>query len=165
MTIKKSFAVFSVLLSLIASQIVWPTSAMGADLNIQAPATPSSGPAPLNDVDVNISVSGTATGPVTYKIDCTSDSQWERSITLNSTTYSAPDLCDYPSPGSYSITVFVERGGLSYQTILTVVAKESTTLTVDATATPSSGPAPLNDVDVNISVSGTATGPVTYKID
>jgi hypothetical protein len=163
--LRKSLFVSSVIFSFIASQFIWPTSAMGATLDVQATATPSSGPAPLNDVDVNISVSGTATGPVTYKIDCTSDGQWERNITLTSTTYSAPDLCDYPNAGSYSITVVVERGGLTYQTILNIVVFAPKTLSVQLTADPSSGEEPLNYVDLTATVSGTATGFITYRFD
>lgn len=87
----------------------------------QASAEPSSGAAPLNDVDFFLVVasSGTASGDITYKIDCTSDGSWEHEETVTTASsrdvLQAEDACDYPSAGSYHATVRVERGNLSAQ--------------------------------------------------
>ena len=40
-------------------------------------ANPASGPAPLNNVDLTATVSGTATGDITYWFDCRDDGSWE----------------------------------------------------------------------------------------
>ena len=67
-------------------------TAYAATLFVDVSASPYSGPAPLNDVDLTASVSGSATGDVTYKFDCTSDGTWEKTITTSATSYTATDL-------------------------------------------------------------------------
>ena len=132
---------------------------------VSVSASPSSGYAPLEDVDITATISGTATGNITYKFDCTGDGYWERTETTNSTSYTAYDLCDYYNPGIYTIKVSVERGGLLIQGNTNVVVGEFASLAVDFSAYPSSGTAPLYDVDLTVYVSGTATGNITYKFD
>ena len=137
----------------------------GPSLLVDLSANPSSGSAPLNDVDLTATVSGSATGDITYKFDCTSDGSWERVTTTSSTSYAAVDLCDYPDPGNYTATVRVERGGLGFQGTAAIFVLEIKTLFVNLIADPSSGFAPLNDVDLTATVSGTATGNITYRFD
>ncbi len=134
-------------------------------LSVTLSANPSSGNAPLNDVDLTANVSGSASGDITYKFDCTSDGSWEKIVTTPNTSYTAYDLCDYPNPGNYTAKVRVERGGLSAEdtTQISVVAPPN--LKVKAYTSPSSGYAPLTGVDVSIEVYGTASGDITYKID
>ncbi|MDO8470774.1 MAG: hypothetical protein Q7S63_02235 [bacterium] len=104
---------FSVIvLSLCAAPAV---QAQSATLLVDFSASPSSGLAPLNSVDLSASVSGTATGTITYKFDCTGDGTWEHIYTSASTSYTAPDLCSYPTQGIYSAKALVERGGISSQ--------------------------------------------------
>jgi len=134
-------------------------------LHLSITATPSSGHAPLNDVDLTADVSGTATGDITYRFDCTNNGTWERTQTTSSTSYTAIDLCDYSSPGVYAVKISAEREGLIIQGTINVVVGDVATLAVDFSAEPSSGDAPLNNVDLTAYVSGTATGDITYKFD
>jgi hypothetical protein len=208
-------------------------------LSVELTAIPSSGTAPLNDVDLKAEVSGTATGDITYKFDCTNNGTWEKTITQSGTTYIATDLCDYSSAENYTAKVEVTRQDLTAEdtatiTVMTVIplhilsvsktgsgtvtgpgidcgtdcselyaSGTSVTLTatpasgwlfsswsgacsgtgnctltmnsnksvtaafapplsVELTAIPSSGTAPLNDVDLKAEVSGTATGTINY---
>lgn len=78
-------------------------------------ANPFSGPPPLTGVDVTAVVSGTATGDITYRVDCTSDGTWEDTKVTPTNFYTATDICNFPIAGSYNIKVMVERGGLSFQ--------------------------------------------------
>lgn len=73
-------------------------------------AIPNSGSAPLNNVDLKATVSGTAIGPITYKFDCTGDGTFERVITTNENPYTAVDLCNYYTGGVFNAKVYVERG-------------------------------------------------------
>lgn len=140
-------------------------TAQAANLFVDISATPSSGPAPLNNVDLTATVSGTAAGPITYKFDCTADGIYDQSITTESQTFTAADLCNYSNPGSYTAKVQVERENLTFEGTTAILALSSADLFVDLSADPSSGPAPLNNVDLTAIVSGTATGNVTYKFD
>lgn len=82
-------------------------------LSVYLTAIPSSGRAPLNNVDLKATVSGTAAGLITYWLDCTNDGDWEKirsNTSLN--PYTAYDLCDYSSAGTYTARVKVEREGL-----------------------------------------------------
>ncbi len=80
-------------------------------LSVALLADPSVGIPPLNGVDLTAQVSGNMFGTINYKFDCTNDGTWESEI--NNTTanpYTALDLCDYPSLGTYTAKVFVEKG-------------------------------------------------------
>ena len=74
-------------------------------------ATPSSGDAPLNNVDLTASVSGTASGDIIYRFDCTNDGYWDRTITTSDSSYTVYNVCDYSSSGTYTAEVKVEREG------------------------------------------------------
>jgi hypothetical protein len=82
-------------------------------LYVSLSASPSSGCSPLNNVDLIANVYGTVTGNITYYFDCTNDGIWERIDTSANNSYTAYDLCNYPSPGTYTPRVRVERGGYS----------------------------------------------------
>ena len=87
------------------------SSSPTVDVNLEA--LPSSGASPLNNVDLKATVSGTAQGPITYEFDCQNDGNWEKITTQNSSTYTAYDLCNYTSAGTYTAKVRVERGGVA----------------------------------------------------
>jgi len=86
-----------------------------ATLHVSLSASPSSGYAPLNNVDLEASVTGSTEGSITYKFDCENDGIYEQIITTTQTTYTAQDLCDYSSPSTYTAKVEVERQGLIAQ--------------------------------------------------
>ena len=77
---------------------------------------PNFGYSPLNGVDILIEVSGTATGPITYWIDCMNDGWWDFEVTTTNESYLATDLCNYPDPpevgDSYWVLVKASRQGL-----------------------------------------------------
>jgi hypothetical protein len=136
------------------------------DLQVEFSANPNSGTAPLSNVDLTATVSGTATGPITYKFDCTNDGVWDKIVTTNNTSYTAVDLCSYSSPGNYLAKVSVGRNGLFFEGITAIMVKGDQNLSVTLSATPSSGTAPLQNVDLNATVSGNANeGTITYQFD
>jgi hypothetical protein len=80
-------------------------------LSVTLEAIPNSGHSPLYDVDLKATVSGTATGSITYKFDCTGDGTFEYEFyntTENPKTVS--DACDYFTGGTFNAKVYVERG-------------------------------------------------------
>ena len=134
-------------------------------LSVEIYANPSSGTVPLNDVDLTANVSGTATGDITYKFDCTNNGSWEKTITTSSTSYTATNLCDYSSAGNYTAKISVEREGLVFQGTTAIFVDSGNDLSVVLYANPFSGNAPLNNVDLTANVSGAATGDITYRFD
>jgi len=156
-------AIFGLLLS----QIIFPLLVYAQQtLYVDISANPSSGSAPLYDVDLTATVSGSATGDITYRFDCTNDGSWERTITTSSTSYTASDLCDYTSTGNYTAKISVERGGLVFQGTTAIFVSGGSDLSVNLSADPSSGSAPLNGVDLTATVvSGSVTGDITYHFD
>ncbi|MBU4350843.1 hypothetical protein L6250_02155 [Candidatus Parcubacteria bacterium] len=144
---------------------VLPFGVLAASLNVELSAAPSSGPAPLNGVDLTAVVSGMATGNIIYRFDCLNDGGWEKIETTANTTYTAVDLCNYPNSGSYLAKVSVERQGLVFDGTIAILVQGNPNLSVILSASPSSGLAPLNGVDLIAQVSGSAAGDVTYKFD
>jgi hypothetical protein len=122
--------------------------AFAQTLSVTLSASPSSGSAPLNNVDLTANVSGTATGNITYKFDCTSNGTWEKTITTSNTTYTAVDLCSYPNPGSYTAKVRVERDGLSFEGTVAISVQQSAVLT---------------DIKVSNSEVEDSDGPITIR--
>lgn len=104
------------------SCIILPT------LSVSLSANPSSGNAPLNNVDLTATVSGTATGPINYTFYCNrSDSgtnitpdynHKKDGTTLN--PYTALDVCNYSAPGIYTAKVIAERGNLAAENRVTI---------------------------------------------
>ncbi|MDO8424510.1 MAG: Ig-like domain-containing protein, partial [bacterium] len=81
-----------------------------ASLSVSLSASPNSGTAPLNGVDLTATVSGTAVGTINYKFDCTNDGIWDSQINNSSLNpYTAVDVCNYASAGTYTAKVRVER--------------------------------------------------------
>ncbi|GEM_PF-2831438 len=136
-------------------------------LVISVSANPSSGVAPLSGVNFIANISGNATGDIIYKVDCTNDGTFEHvSANTNEELYSINNICEYQAPGDYTAKFVVERQGLTVEKSLTIsVLDPGTALTASLVANPSSGVAPLNNVGFEASVSGVASGDITYKID
>ncbi|MFH1956149.1 MAG: dockerin type I domain-containing protein, partial [Patescibacteria group bacterium] len=97
-------------------------------LNVSLSASPITGSAPLNDVDLTAAVSGTQTGSINYTFYC-NRSDNGTNITapydakfddISATTQVAADVCDYINPGSYSAKVIAERGALASENRTTV---------------------------------------------
>lgn len=118
------------------------TTAATPTLTVALSATPNSGTAPLNGVDLSATVGGNVTGNINYTFYC-NRSDTGTNITTpyqgkydnqTVTTYNAVDICNYSAAGSYSAKVIVERG--TYQ------AEARTAVTV---ATPNY--APIGNID------------------
>lgn len=92
-----------------------PTPPTGSSLEVTIHAIPSDGSAPLVGVDLRGTVSGTATGLITWQFDCTNDGNYEHTTSNNQTPYTVQDLCDYLNPGTYTTKVVATRGGLTAQ--------------------------------------------------
>ncbi|MFH1582872.1 MAG: hypothetical protein ABIB72_00945, partial [Candidatus Falkowbacteria bacterium] len=89
-------------------------------------------------------VSGTAQGTIHYQFDCTNNGSYEADVTNNTDPYTT-SLCNYPSPGTYTAKVHVERGTaapVEATTNIIVTAQTSTYLkpTAKITADPLSVP-------------------------
>ncbi len=104
-------------------------------------AIPSSGSAPLNDVDLKATVSGTAIGTINYKFDCTSDGGWEYVFSGTSENPKVvTDACDYPTGGTYNAKVYVERGAAESAWAQATILVSSPWPVVDIKANGSDGP-------------------------
>lgn len=101
-------------------------------LSVIMSATPPSGS--INTFfDLVGTVSGTITGDINYKFDCTNDGTWDWEIDNQvQNPYTAVDLCQYTSLGTYTAKVFVQRGA--------GVAQD----TVDISVSANSIPTPIN---------------------
>lgn len=158
--------IFILAFGFVLGQFISPLIAYALpNLSVEIYANPSSGNVPLNDVDLTANVSGTATGDITYKFDCTNNGSWEKTITTSSTSYTATNLCDYSSAGNYAAKISVEREGLVFQGTTAIFVDSGNDLSVVLYANPFSGNAPLNNVDLTANVSGAATGDITYRFD
>ena len=82
-------------------------------LSVSLSASPSSGCVPLNGVDLTASVSGNASGNITYYFDCTNDGTWEKIVTNASQSYIAYDVCNFGSVGNYTVKIRVENQSVS----------------------------------------------------
>lgn len=162
--ILKLYLVLAAIAAVFAFVLPVPTGA-SPDLTVEFSANPASGSAPLQNVDLTAVVSGSATGPITYKFDCRNDGSWEKIITTNDTSYTAVDLCDYSSAGNYLAKVSVGRGGLFFEGTTAIMVNGSQNLTVNLQAIPSEGRAPLENVDLKATVSGSSNGEITYRFD
>ncbi len=69
-----------------------------------------SGTAPINGVDLQATVSGTAQGTILYSYDCTNDGTWDYNPpATNDNLQTITDACNYPSIGTYTARVRVQR--------------------------------------------------------
>ena len=111
-------------------------------LDVELIPIPDSGMAPLNDVDLEATVSGTATGMINYKFDCTNDGVWDYTfVNIPDNPKTVVDACDYPSAGTYTAKVYVERGAASpAEDTALIIVFPSPAPTVDIKANGSDGP-------------------------
>jgi len=86
------------------------------------------GAAPLNNVDLRASVSGTATGTINYSFDCQNDGIWDSPDNsqykgISATTKEFTNGCNYPTAGTYVARVKAERNiaPASYNTVTIIV--------------------------------------------
>ena len=98
-----------------------PTQTPTSTLYVSLLADPNAGEAPLNNVDLIVEVSGTATGVIEYKLDCTNDGIWEEENITNNSSWHAVNICSYSDPGEYSAKVRVKRGGLTVEGTSTIL--------------------------------------------
>jgi len=101
------------------------TTSSPPTLSVSLSANPSSGNPPLN-VELEVNVSGITTGPANYIFYCNRSDSGTNVIPgynkrvdyvfSNSYTY----ICNYPSSGTYTAKVIVERGGLAAENRATI---------------------------------------------
>ena len=108
--------------SVINILVTGPGGGGGPTLGVALSASPSSGTAPLNNVDLTADVSGTATGDIRYRLDCTNDGSYERDVTNTIDPYTAVDLCNYSSAGLYTAKVRVDREGVFAEATVSISA-------------------------------------------
>lgn len=108
-------------------------------------ATPSSGVAPLNGVDVAVSGGGSNGDTFIFKFNCVHgdgsiDFTYPSSGTTATNPYTAVDLCNYPSAGTYTVLADVTR----YHTTggSTSVTNFALTTNVTVSAPPPPAPTP-----------------------
>ncbi|MBI1975091.1 MAG: hypothetical protein HYS57_01875 [Parcubacteria group bacterium] len=133
-------------------------------LSVNLTAVPNAGSAPLNNVDLTANVSGSATGDIRYRFDCTNDGTWEKNLSTTTNPYTARDLCDYATNGNYIAKVQVDRQGLT-EVDTAAINVDPVSLSVILSADPPTGNVPLNNVDLTANVSGSATGDIRYRFD
>ena len=134
-------------------------------LLVEVAIDPSATPvAPLDDIDLTAILPPTVEGEVTYLFDCTADGTEEMSITTDSKQAVAVDACDYPAAGTYVARVQAVTASTTFEASVGIVV-HSRSLFVNGLALPSSGTAPLMDVDFVAVVTGTMTGDVEYSFD
>lgn len=85
-----------------------PITVQDPTLYVDLEANPYYGLQPLN-VSLKANVSGTMTGPITYKFDCTNNGDWEHTITTNQNPYTF-SFCTYNATGTHTAKVDIERG-------------------------------------------------------
>ena len=110
-----------------------------------------SGTAPLNGVDLQGDVSGTATGNIRYRFDCTNDGTFERDTTTILDPFAVADLCNYSTAGSYTARVTVDRGGRQATDTLPI------TVTSAPSPAPSPTPSPTSSPVAGLTISGTVS--------
>ena len=77
-------------------------------LTVSLSASPNSGTAPLNNVSLTATVSGTSSGTYRYFFDCTNDGVNELDTgDISSNPFTASNLCNYSSSGTYTAKVTV----------------------------------------------------------
>ena len=81
-----------------------PSQTLGVNLTA-SPTSITAG----QSTSLTADVSGTAQGTIHYQFDCTNNGGYEVDVTNNTDPYST-NACKYPSPGTYTARVRVERG-------------------------------------------------------
>jgi len=133
-------------------------------LSVALSATPSSGPAPLNSVNLTATVTGAQTGEnLTYNFDCDNDGTFEGIFTTPQTTYTyttTTNLCNYTANNiTYTATVTImTEVGLTADATTNI---RTTDCEINFTLDPASGIVPAN-VNITAGLNNFDTGPFTY---
>lgn len=138
----------------------------GGTLGVSLSATPSSGSAPLNDVDLTASVSGTESGAITYIFYCdradggTDILPGEAARYTNVTTnpITVPNICDYGMARTYSAKVIVQRGASAAQATMAIPVTGGGNQGPSVTT---SGSAAVTQTSASLSMSVTPNGSST----
>ncbi|MFQ5641361.1 MAG: plastocyanin/azurin family copper-binding protein, partial [bacterium] len=96
----------------------------GPTLSVSLSADPAAGEAPLQGVDLSAQVSGTATGAITYRFDCSNDALFEHELTTDADFYTAADVCTYDAAGTYTAKVVAQREGLTAEATVAITVDE-----------------------------------------
>jgi hypothetical protein len=139
-------------------------------LSVSLAATEESSYAPLKDVDLTASVSGTATGNINYIFYCNRSDDGTNITTpydakfdnLSATTKTADNLCNYDTPGTYSAKVIVQRSGLSAQNRAIITVSEAPDTTAPVISNISVSEIKHNSVKIGWITDEPATGQVEY---
>ena len=131
----------------------------GREFTVRLKAEPASGCKPVNNVDLTAVISDDNSqnfGEYTYRFDCDDDGDWEKTITTSQDKYTAKDLCDYNSTGTHTARVKVEAGEEEATDTADVKVKScgGKEFKVNLTASPDSGCAPLDNVDLTAHITG-----------
>jgi hypothetical protein len=143
--------------STIAGVVAEPAAATcGTPLAVTLSPSPSSGTAPLNDVDLTASVSGSVTGTINYTFYC-NRADGGTNITsgyaakydgITANPKAALNVCDYSVPGTYTAKVIVERGASAAESRATITVGQSSpqapTVTTSGATNVTQGSATLN---------------------
>lgn len=106
----------------------------GTPLAVDLVVTPGIGAAPLNDVDLTASVSGSETGTINYtfycdRVDAGLDITpgWIAKFDgISETTKGVLNVCDYNAPGIYTAKVITERGSSATEARATITVTQTT---------------------------------------
>ncbi|MCP6718328.1 MAG: PKD domain-containing protein [Patescibacteria group bacterium] len=80
-------------------------------VSVSLTADPSFGINSLSNVDLSTIVSGSMSGTISYRFDCTNNGDWElEALHQSVSTFTAVDLCNYASSGIYTAKVSIDRG-------------------------------------------------------
>jgi|GEM_PF-5949350 len=105
-------------------------------LKVSLTASPNSSTAPLNNVSLTANVSDSSSGTYRYFFDCTDDGINEKDTgNIFSNPYTASNLCNYPSPGTYTakVEVWQNQGTATATTTVTVTNQPPTVSNVTIT--------------------------------
>jgi uncharacterized repeat protein (TIGR01451 family) len=90
------------------------------DLSVSLSASDYSGCKPLKNVDLTADVDSDISGYTTYYFDCDNDGSWDKDVSLRSDSYTASNVCNYYSSGTYIAKVKVARGGKTAEDTITI---------------------------------------------
>ncbi len=129
----------------VSGTLIYDTSVVTltiVDLSVTLSANPSSGTAPLNGVDLTATVSGTATGTINYKFDCTNDGSWDYIFdNISDNPKTVVDACNYASAATYTAKVRAERDVANpAEATATITVTSAPDFTISASPTSLRGP-------------------------
>ncbi len=154
-------------------------------LSVSLVAIPNAGSASLNNVGLRADISGNQAGDTRFLFDCSNDGIWDKDVTIYQgavSSYTAYNLCNYATAGTYKAKVRAERLGLTAEstTFITVGGYQSSngqyTLHVQKTVQDATNNTVFGDsiaanfsdemiYKIVITASGQATAPAVYVKD